>query len=61
MSNGMANFVICEAKFVMHEGKNIQWGKAKWSQMSICTAVHCLSKKDATFIFAITLANVDRF
>jgi len=24
MSNGMANFVIREAKFVMHEGKNIQ-------------------------------------
>jgi len=28
---------------------------------STSTAIHCVSKKGATFIFAITLANVHRF
>jgi len=33
----------------------------KFALFVIPTLIHCVSKKGATFIFAITLAAVDRF
>jgi len=30
-----------------------------WYRVTVSSYIHCVSKKGATFIFAITLANVD--